>query len=284
LLLRCGSRQEILEAQHAKRPAGLAPENAWAAGLRQGAGPELDLLSCLIPEQVVTMHRDFSTRFVAWSFIAAAIMLWGGWMLMPAHIGTFFDPDDFARIHARFHFWIWTFRVHLFGMVITVIALVALASLLTNSQARVMVWPGTAVATAGFIVGALGAAFYYHHGAWGAVDMNGKSTAEIQAFVDALRVDTEYVTCLVRFGRVFSGLGLVVLGFGLMKWRIVPAWTSGSAVAIGLAAMALTMLLPDRLSLYMPVFHILSLWLLVMGVVILQSGVNVKEASSPGGW
>ncbi len=221
------------------------------------------------------MYRDFSIRFVAWSFIAAAVMLWGGWMLMPTHIGTFFEPGDFARVHANFHFWIWTFRFHLFGMIFTVIALLALASLLTNSQARVMVWPGATVATAGIIVGAVGAAFYYHHGAWGALAMQGKPIDEISRFVDALRIDTEYVTCLVRFGRVFFGLGLLVLGFGLIKWKIVPIWIGWVAIAIGLAAMALTMLLPDHMSLYMPVFHIKSLWLLATGVVILRRGLNV---------
>ncbi len=223
--------------------------------------------------------RDFSTKFTAWSFVAAAIMFWGGWMLMPTHIGTFFEPDDFARVHESFDLWIWTFRFHLFGMIVTAIALVALASLLTNSEARVVVWPGAAVATAGMVVGALGAAFYYHHGAWGALDMNGKSTVEIREFVDALRIDTEYVTCLVRFSRVFSGLGLLVLGFGLIKWKIVPIWIGWGAVAIGLAAMALTMLFPDHMSLHMPVFHVKSLWLLVTGVVILRSGLNVSASS-----
>ena len=109
--------------------------------------------------------------------------------------------------------------------------------------------------------------------------MNGRSTVEIHEFVDALRIDTEYVTCLVRFSRVFSGLGLLVLGFGLIKWKILPIWIGWGAVAIGLAAMALTMLLPDQMSLYMPVFHVKSLWLLVTGVVILRGGFNVGASS-----
>jgi hypothetical protein len=163
----------------------------------------------------------------------------------------------------------------MFGMAVTAIALVALASLLTNSQARVMVWPGVAVAASGMIVGAVGAAFYYHHGAWGALDMNGKSAIEIRMFVDALRIDTEYVTCLVRFGRVFYGLGLLVLGSGLIKWKILPTWTGWAAVAIGLASMALTMLLSD-MSLYMPVFHVNAFWLLLVGISILRSGLCVN--------
>jgi hypothetical protein len=196
-------------------------------------------------------------------------------MLMPSHIGTFFEPDDFASVYESLHLWIWTFRFHMFGMAVTAIALVALASLLTNSQARVMVWPGVAVAASGMIVGAVGAAFYYHHGAWGALDMNGKPAIEIRMFVDALRIDTEYVTCLVRIGRIFYGLGLLVLGSGLIKWKILPTWLGWAAVAIGLASMALTMLLPD-MSLYMPVFHVNAFWLLLAGVAILRSGLCVN--------
>jgi hypothetical protein len=201
-------------------------------------------------------------------------MLWGGWILLPARIGTYFEPDDFGRVHANLYWWIWTFRIHLFGMVVTVIALVALASMLTTTPARVVIWPGVAVATAGMIVGALGAAFYYHHGVWGAMELHGKSTAQMGRFVDSLRVDTEYITCLVRFGRVFSGLGVLIVGIGLNQWRIVPLWIGWSAVFIGGAAMALTMLLPDRMSLYLPIFHLQALWLGSVGCVILRSGIN----------
>ena len=109
--------------------------------------------------------------------------------------------------------------------------------------------------------------------------MNGKSSVEIRGFVEALRMDTEYVTCLVRFGRVFSGLGLLVLGFGLIKWKLLPVWNGSVAIAIGLAAMALTMLLPEHMSLYLPVFHLKSLWLLATGAVILRKGLGAEAAS-----
>jgi hypothetical protein len=221
------------------------------------------------------MVRDFSTKFTAWSFVAAAIILWGGWMMIPTHIGTYFEPDDFASVYSSLYLWIWTFRIYMFGMVVTAIALVALASLLTNSQARVMVWPGAAVAAAGMIVGAVGAAFYYHHGVWGAIETNGKSAVEISTFIDALRVDTEYVTCLVRFGRNFYGLGLVVVGSGLIKWKILPIWIGWAAVVIGSASMAITMLLTD-MSLYMPVFHVNAFWLLLVGVAVLRNGLHAN--------
>jgi hypothetical protein len=224
------------------------------------------------------MTDDFSTRFIGWSFLAAAILLWGGWMLMPVHIGTFFEPDDFARVRAGYYLWIWMYRMHLFGMVVTGIALVALASQLTISPARIMVWPGAAVALSGMIVGAVGAAFYYHHGAWGAQETPFMSVDAIAQFVAALRVDTEYVTCLVRFGRVFSGLGLVLMGCGLSRWRILPFPIGSGAVVIGLTSMGLTMLVPDQMALYVPVFHAMSLWLFATGLVILRRGLVLEAA------
>ena len=134
----------------------------------------------------------------------------------------------------------------------------------------------------GFVVSALGAAFYYHHGAWGSLQLASKTPEQVQVFVDALRVDTEYVTCLVRFGRVFGGLGLVVIAWGLLRFRLLPTWNGLVAGLIGLSAMALTMALPDQLSYYLPIFHALSLWLLVTGVMIFCNGVNICEARSSG--
>jgi hypothetical protein len=220
------------------------------------------------------MKADFPTRFVGGAFIAAAAMLWLGWLLMPVHVGTYFVADDFARIAAQFHFWIWMYRVHLFGLVVTAMALVALGSQLTNSEARAVAWPGIFIAAAGLVVSALAAAFYYHHGAWGAQKLAGKSSDAVLAFIDALLVDTEYVTCLVRFGRVFSGLGMFTLGWALIQWRLLPPVIAGGAALIGLASMAITMAMPDHLHLYLPVFHLLALWLAVTGVVILRAGLS----------
>ena len=44
------------------------------------------------------MQRDFSTNVTGWAFLAAALMLWGGWMLLPWKLGTFIAPGDFAPI------------------------------------------------------------------------------------------------------------------------------------------------------------------------------------------
>ena len=202
------------------------------------------------------MKRDFSTQVTGSAFLAAGLLLWFGWMLLPTHIGTFFQVGDFAAVGESLTFGIWMYRIHFFGIVVSVMALVALGALLTDAEARILIWPGVGVAAAGLMVGAAGAAFYYHFGAWGALEMVGKSEAEIRGYVDSLRNDTEYITCLVRFGRVFSGFGLLVMAAGLLKWKILPVWLGVFPAIIGLGAMAVTMGFPDDMHFYLPVFHV----------------------------
>ncbi len=201
-------------------------------------------------------------------------MLWLGWVLLPRHIGTFFRPDDFSAVMGHLHLWIWLYRIHIFGFLILIMALVALASVLTESDARVLAWPGIAVTVTGLAVGALAAAFYYHHGAWGAIETEGLSAEALQRHVDALRVDTEYVTCLVRFSRVFIGLGFVVLAAGTLKWRLLPNMLGIFAVILGLAVMTITMAFGDNLEYYALLFHANTIWFAATGIVVLRTGLR----------
>jgi hypothetical protein len=220
------------------------------------------------------MLRDFTTDVTGWLFLAGALMFWGAAVALPHRVGMFFRSDDFPAIGARLWLWLWLYRVHLFGVVVSALALVALGALVVDQPGvRVLVWPGAAVAVAGLIVGAVGSAFYYHFGVWGALETK-KSPKVAKELVDSLHLPTHYVTCLVRFGRVFCGLGLTVLGAGLLHGNVLPWWVGGGAAALGVAAMALTMLWPDNWSLYVPVFHLQALWLAATGVYILLYGIS----------
>ena len=210
---------------------------------------------------------DFENQVTGGFFIAAASMLWIGWVLLPAKIGAYLVPADFAAVGTKRRLWIWLYRLHLFGYVVALMAFIALATLMAGSAGRIIVWPAIGVVGAGLIMSALAGAFYYHFGAWGSIDMEGKDAAAIQGFVASLRVSTEYVTCVVRFGRVFLGVGQAALMVGLLvsgsPW---PMWLVGAGGLLGVVGMALTMGLPDDLSLYRPVFHLNALWLAAMGV------------------
>ncbi len=217
------------------------------------------------------MNRSLSTAVTGWFFVFAAVMHWLGWMLLPVKLGTFIEAGDFAAINVQWHLWVWMFRVHIFGYLIAVMALVALAALLSDSEVRVLLWPGAAVGAGGLFVSALASAFYYHHGAWGALEMSGEAAGAVQQHINALRLDTEYVTCLVRFGRVFFGLGQVVMSAGLILGSIAPKPIGVAGAFLGVAAMVLTMALPDDLAFYLPVFHLNCLWLLAIGVIVLRN-------------
>lgn len=216
------------------------------------------------------MDRDFERSATGWFLLAAAALTWLAWTLLPHHLGTFFELGDFAAVAASFHLWIWLYRLYFVGLMVTVMAVVALAVLVGESKGRIFAWPGAAVAATGIAVGAAGAAFYYHHAAWGALELMGRPPEATLAFIESVRYDTEYITCLTRFGRAFFGLGQLVLAAGLWLARPVPRWLAAAGAVLGIAGMALTMLLPDDLHLYAPIFHANALWLAAMGVVLVR--------------
>ena len=98
--------------------------------------------------------------------------------------------------------------------------------------------------------------FCCHFGAWGALECEGKSEAELRAYVDSLKVSTEYATCWIRFGRVFFGLGALVLAIGLMFVSLFPLWLIIVLAVLGIAPIAVTMGFPDNLEYHRPVFHL----------------------------
>jgi hypothetical protein len=213
--------------------------------------------------------NNFETSLTAGFFLAAASMLYLGWILLPAKIGSYFVPTDFAAVSKHRRAWIWLYRIYLFGYVAAVMAFVALATLVTEPAARIMVWPAVVVLDAGLVMTALAYAFYYHFGAWGSIDMEGKSNEEIQEFVASLRISTEYMTCWVRFGRIFIGVGQVVLVLGLLlqagPW---PMWLVVTGGMLGVSGIALTLEWPDNLDYYKPLFYLDVLWLAILGVAL----------------
>ncbi len=226
------------------------------------------------------MKKDIETKFTGWAFIFAAILLWGGWALSPHHIGEYIVASDFTAIGEDLWYWIWMFRFHIFGWVTMAIAIFALASITAKKPYRVVLVPGAGMVVIGTMTLAIASAFYYNFGAWGVGKTMGLSAAEIQEFMDNILFTNQYVTCFVRFGRIFSGVGLVLLGLGFVKWKIVNALLGWFTLILGLAAMGIIMGIPDNFEIYKPVFHVKVIWLAMMGVAILLKGVNLPEPES----
>jgi hypothetical protein len=226
------------------------------------------------------MKKDFETKFTGWAFIFAAVLLWGGWALSPHHIGEYIVASDFAAINEDLWYWIWMFRFHIFGWVTMAISIFALASITAKKPYRVLLVPGAGMVVIGTMTLAIASAFYYNFGAWGVGKTMGLSAPEIQEFMDNILFTNQYVTCFVRFGRIFSGVGLVLLGYGFVKWKIVHLALGWFTLLLGLAAMAIIMGIPDNFEIYKPLFHVKVIWLALMGVIILLKGVNLPDQES----
>ena len=202
-------------------------------------------------------------------------MLFFGWVLSSHHIGEYIMASDFEAVNKDFWYWIWMFRIHIFGWVIMALAILSFASLLNEKPYSVLIIPGAGVLVVGTFTLALAFAFYYSYGAWGIGQTEGKSPEEVDEFMKGVTVVNHYMTCLIRFGRVFSGVGFAVLGIALFKWRIMDRWVAIFTVVMGVAAMAVVMLIPDNFEIYKPLFHVKVIWMALMGVLILTKGVNL---------
>ncbi len=224
-----------------------------------------------------TLKKDLETRFTAYFFIAAALMLWVGWALSPHIIGEYIVSSDFQPIGERIWFWIWMFRIHIFGWVTMAIAIFALITITAQKPNRVILVPGAGMAIVGTFTIAIAMAFYYNFGAWGVGETSGKSPEEIAQFMESILYTNQYVTCFVRFGRIFSGVGLVLLGYGFWKWKLLPSWLSWFTIILGLTVMSVILFIPDYFEHYKPLFHVKVVWLVAMGIVLLRNGINQKS-------
>ena len=223
------------------------------------------------------MKKSFETSFTGWAFVLAAILLWFGWVLSPHHIGEYIVASDFTKIGESVWFWIWMYRFHIFGWVTMGISMFALLSIITNRPYRTLVLPGIGMIIVGTFTLAIANAFYYNFGAWGVGKIAGLSATEIQEFIDDILFTNQYVTCFIRFGRIFSGVGFVLLGAAFLKWNLVSKWLGWFTVLFGLAAMGIILGIPDNFEIYKPLFHVKVLWLLVMGITLLTKGIDLPK-------
>jgi len=223
------------------------------------------------------IQKNFETRFTGWAFIMAAILLWFGWALSPHHIGEYIVASDFEAIGESVWTWIWIYRIHIFGWVTMGISLFALVAATARKPYRVVILPGAGMVIIGTFTLAIANAYFYNFGAWGVGETAGKTAMEIEAFVNDILYTNQYVTCFIRFGRVFSGVGLVLLGFAFIKWHMVSKLLGWFTALLGLAAMVVIMGIPDNFEIYKPLFHVKVVWLVAMGAVILKNGINLPK-------
>ena len=228
----------------------------------------------------MSIKKDFETNFTGWTFIVAAALLWLGWVLSPHHIGEYIVREDFSAIGENVWYWIWMYRIHIFGWVTLGIAMFALVAITARRPYRVMILPGAGMVVIGSFTLAIAAAYFYNHGAWGVGQTAGLSASELDDFMENLLFTNQYVTCFIRFGRIFSGVGLILLGLGFLKWKMLAPWLGGFTALLGLVAMCIILFIPDNFEIYKPVFHVKALWLVLMGTVLVRKGIYLPEVKN----
>jgi hypothetical protein len=226
------------------------------------------------------MKKDFETNFTGWAFILAAVLLWFGWALSSHHIGEYIVASDFSKIGENVWYWIWMYRIHIFGWVTMGISMFSLLSITSGRPYRVVILPGIGMVIVGTFTLAIANAYFYNFGAWGVGQTAGMSASEISEFIDNILFTNQYVTCFIRFGRIFSGVGFVLLGYAFIKWKIVSTWLGWFTMLLGFVAMGIILSIPDNYEIYKPIFHVKAIWLLVMGVVLLKQGLHLPESKS----
>lgn len=224
--------------------------------------------------------KTFETNFTGFAFILAAILLWGGWVMSPHHIGEYIKASDFTAIGENVWFWIWMYRFHIFGWVTMGIAIFSLTSQLTKKPYRVVAFPGLGMIIVGTFTLAIANAFFYNFGAWGVGKTAGLSPEEIEEFMNGILYTNQYVTCFIRFGRIFSGVGFVLLGYAFLKWNIFSKWLSWFTLLFGFAAMGIILGIPDNFEVYKPLFHVKVLWLVAIGLTLVTKGINLQESQN----
>lgn len=228
---------------------------------------------------MILKQKDFETRFTGIAFILAAVLLWGGWFFSPHHIQEYIVASDFEAIGENVWTYIWMYRFHIFGWVTMGIALFALTSITARKPYRVVILPGIGMVIIGTFTLAIASAYYYNYGAWGVGKTMGKSDIEIQAFMDGILYTNQYVTCFTRFGRIFSGVGLVLLGASFVKWNMVPKAMGWFTTLLGLTAVGIILGIPDNFQIYKPLFHVKVIWLVAMGVILLKQGIHLPKST-----
>jgi hypothetical protein len=229
---------------------------------------------------MTTTIKNFGTQFTGWTFIAAFALLWIGYLLLPHHIGEYIVAEDFKEIGKGVWYWIWMYRVHIFGWVAMAVAIMAFLSMTSKSPLHVLTIPGGGMIIVGTFTLAIANAFYYNFGADGVGKTMGMTPEEIDNYVNSILSINQYVTCFTRFGRIFSGLGFVIFGAAIVKWGIVNKFFGWFTIVFGLGVMALILLIPDNFELYKPLFHVKAFWLLGLGILILTQGLKLPESSN----
>ena len=120
------------------------------------------------------------------------------------------------------------------------------------------------------LVSCLAEGYYMHSGGWAQWKMGLIPTDQHQNMIASLEITNEWVSCIKRFGRMFMHLGLLVLGWGMIKEMILNKWHAFFTLTLGIAGICLLMICESDPDSYLPMDHLVTLWFLVTGYLVLR--------------
>lgn len=225
-------------------------------------------------------QSNFQTRFAGAALILGGVMAALGFLIRPAPVHQNFQLENFIAISTAMTIWIRSFQILIFGFFIRLAGLVALGTLHRDSHSRIVLFPAIAICSAALLVSALSESYYMHVGVWGAFELQNASASVREGFLNNIRPLSEWVSCLERMSNMFYCFGSVVLGYGLIRGKLVGKWLGAAAALIGIVGMSLLMLYPNSIAAfepmtaYLPISIALALWYVAVGVAIIS---GVKE-------
>ena len=100
------------------------------------------------------------------------------------------------------------------------------------------------------------------------------TTDEVRnAFLIAVRPVAQWVVCLDRMGNMFFCFGLLPLGYGLFRSKLIAQWLGAATILIGIAGIVVLMIYETEKSTFLPIAIAITLWYIVLGVIVML-GVN----------
>lgn len=216
-------------------------------------------------------QSTFNLRFTGILLIMGAVMVNLGFLLRPVQLQDSFDLPAFLQAHEQESMWIWSFRILVFGLFMEVMGLTALKSLFRQSEADTVIGPGIIVSNFALLVAALAEGYYMHMGAWAGWKVSTLEPALQNPFLQTLEVTREWVVCLARMGYMFFCMGLVAVGWGLLRGAFFPKWLGIYALVLGSAGIIIMLVFDSRTDLYVPVRWGISIFFLLTGFLLLKT-------------
>lgn len=216
-------------------------------------------------------QSTFNLRFTSILLLMGAVMVNLGFLVRPVQLQDSFDLPAFIQAHENQTIWIWSFRFLVFGLFMEVMGLAALKSLFRQSEADTVISTGILVSTFALMVTALAEGYYMHMGAWAGWKVSTLEPSLQTPFLQTLEVTREWVVCLTRMGYMFFCMGLVGVGWGLIRTSFFPKWLGIYALTLGIIGIMVMLVFDSRTDLYVPVRWGISIFFFLTGWLLLTT-------------